>query len=62
MSGGYFDVDRVPFDGRPLTPPVDSKVRRVRRGKHGAGCGVEAGCVCGYAEYVNDHDGSDSGW
>jgi hypothetical protein len=64
MSGGYFDVDRVPYDGRPLTPPRESRRRRQRSGKHGAECSSnpEIGCVCGYVDYVSDHDGSDAGW
>lgn len=49
---GYFDVDRVPFDGRPLSAPVASKARRrgAPRGKHAAGCSSnpEIGCVCDY--------------
>lgn len=49
---GYFDADRVPYDGRPLTTPVVP--RRRHRGmsarNHGPECSrnPEIGCVCGY--------------
>lgn len=50
--GGYFNVDRVPFDGRPLTPPHQSRPMRryTHRRNHGPLCSShpEFGCVCGY--------------
>lgn len=66
MSQGYFDADRVPFDGRPLSVPKTSRRRRRRapRSNHGPNCSAnpEIGCVCGYSEHLSDHDGKKAGW
>lgn len=57
MTGTYFDADRVPYDGRPLTPPRTSRHRRSPDPGHGAECRTsnpEVGCLCGEAERQNE--------
>lgn len=64
MTRGYFNVDRQAYDGRPLTPPLESRRLPRRLEGHGPGCSAnpEVGCVCGLEDYMSDHDGSAEGW
>lgn len=59
MMTGYdaSGIERVSFDGRPLTLPAHSRRRPSPR--HGPTCqpsNPEVGCECGYAEWRDEQD------